>query len=75
MKVSELFPYTFKAMKQRRTDSRPMWQQRQSANSDFCLAMVAQGYMSEEQMRLAEISPEGFDSYDDVAVWRGGDME
>lgn len=31
--------------------------------------------MSEEQMRLAEISPEAFDSYDDVAVWRGGDIE
>ena len=53
MKVSELFPYTFKAMKQRRTDSRPMWQQRQSADSDFCRAMVAKGYMSEEQMREA----------------------
>ena len=51
MKVSELFPYTFKAMKQRRTDSRPMWQQRQSANSDFCLAMVTQGYLTEGQMR------------------------
>ena len=30
-----------------------MWQQRQYANSDFCRAMVAQGYMTEEQMREA----------------------
>ena len=27
-----------------------MWQQRQSSDSDFCKAVVANGYMTEEQM-------------------------
>ena len=30
-----------------------MWQQRQSADSDFCRAVVMQGYMTEEQMQEA----------------------
>lgn len=58
MKFSELFPYTFKALRHelghdRPSDSRPMWQQRQSADSDFCRALVANGYLSEAQMQHA----------------------
>ena len=58
MKFSELFPYTFKALRHelghdRPCDSRPMWQQRQSADSDFCRALVANGYLSEAQMQHA----------------------
>ena len=58
MKFSELFPYTFKALRHelghdRPRDSRPMWQQRQSADSDFCRALVANGYLSEAQMQHA----------------------
>ena len=58
MKLRELFPYTFKALRHelghdRPRDSRPMWQQRQSADSDFCRALVANGYMTEAQMQHA----------------------
>ena len=31
----------------------PMWQQRQSADSDFCRAVVSNGYMTREQMQEA----------------------
>jgi hypothetical protein len=30
-----------------------MWQQRQSADSDFCRAVVSNGYMTREQMQEA----------------------
>ena len=58
MKLRELFPYTFKALRHelghdRPRDSRPMWQQRQSADSDFCRALVANGYLTEAQMQHA----------------------
>ena len=60
MKFSELFPHTFKALRHelghdRPSDSRPMWQQRQSADSDFCRALVANGYLSEVQMQHAAL--------------------
>ena len=58
MKFSELFPYTFKALRHelghdRPRDSRPMWQQRLSADSGFCRAVVANGYLTETQVQRA----------------------
>ena len=58
MKLSELNPYTFKALRHRLghdrpKDPRPMWQVRLSADSDFCRAMVGCGYLSREQMQRA----------------------
>ena len=57
MKFSELFPYTFKALRHeldhdRPRDSRPVWQQRLSADSGFCRAVVANGYLTETQVHL-----------------------
>lgn len=58
MKLNELFPHTFKALRHelghdRPRDPRPMWQQRLSAKSDFCRAVVANGYLTKEQMQRA----------------------
>ena len=58
MKIDEVFCNTFKALRHelghdRPRDSRPMWQQRQSADSDFCRALVAKGYLTEAQMQHA----------------------
>jgi len=58
MKLSELNPYTFRAMHHRlghdrQRDPRPMWQMRLSADSDFCHAMVDCGYLTREQMLRA----------------------
>ena len=57
--MEELFSHTFKALRHelghdRPCDSRPMWQQRQSADSDFCRALVSNGYMTEAQMQEAD---------------------
>ena len=58
MKLSELNPYTFHALRHRLghdrpRDRRPMWQVRLSADSDFCRAMVGCGYLTQEQMQRA----------------------
>ena len=58
MKLSELNPYSFKALRHRLghdrpRDLRPMWQVRLSADSDFCRAMVGCGYLTREQMLQA----------------------
>ena len=58
MKISECFPYTFKALRHelghdRPKDQRPMWQRRLSTESAFCQALVACGYLTEAQMRRA----------------------
>ena len=58
MKIDEVFCYTFKALRHelghdRPKDMRPMWLVRQSADSDFCRAMVGCGYLTREQMRRA----------------------
>ena len=58
MKLNELFPHTFKALRHelghdRPRDPRSMWQQRLSADSDFCRAVVANGYLTKEQMLWA----------------------
>ena len=55
--MSELFPYTFKAISKRldeqRAAGRRLWQQRLGTASEFCRALVACGYLSEEQMQRA----------------------
>ena len=58
MKIDEVFCNTFKALRHklghdRLRDSRPMWQRRLSTASAFCQAVVACGYLSEEQMQHA----------------------
>ena len=58
MTMSEIFCNTFKALRHelghdRLRDTRPMWQRRLSADSDFCRAMVGCGYLTREQMLRA----------------------
>ena len=58
MKIDEVFCNTFKALRHelghdRPRNPRPMWQRRLSTASEFCRALVACGYMTEEQMRRA----------------------
>ena len=58
MKIDEVFCNTFKALRHelghdRPRDMRPMWQRRLSTASAFCRALVACGYLSEEQMQRA----------------------
>ena len=58
MKIHDVLTPSFKQLRHqlghdRPRDSRPMWQQRLSADSDFCRAAVAMGYLSEEQMQRA----------------------
>jgi len=58
MKLNELNPYTFKALRQRlghdrQRDPRPMWQARLSDDSDFCRAMVGCGCLTRKQMQRA----------------------
>ena len=58
MKIDEVFCNTFKALAHelghdRPRDMRPMWQRRLSTASAFCRAVVACGYMTEEQMQRA----------------------
>ena len=60
MKISELNPYTFRALRHRLghnrpRDPRPMWQQRLSDDSDFCRAMVLCDYLTKEQMQKAAL--------------------
>ena len=56
--MSELLQHTFKAMghelgHDRPRDTRPLWQRRLSAQSQFCQALVGCGYMTVEQMQRA----------------------
>ena len=58
MKIDEVFCNTLKALRHelghdRPRDTRPMWQRRLSTESAFCRAVVACGYLSEEQMQRA----------------------
>ena len=58
MKMNAIFCNSFKALRQelghdRPKDTRPMWERRLSTASAFCRAVVACGYMAEEQMRRA----------------------
>ena len=55
--MDEVFSHTFKAMRQRlderRAEGRRLWQQRLGTASEFCRAVVSNGYLSEEQMQRA----------------------
>ena len=58
VKINEIIRHTFKALRHelghdRPRDTRPMWLQRLSADSDFCRAVVANGYLTEAQMQHA----------------------
>ena len=55
--MDEVFSHTFKAMRkrldERRAEGRRLWQQRLGTASEFCRALVSNGYLSEEQMQRA----------------------
>ena len=58
MKMEEVFSHTFKALHHAlghdvTSSQQPVWQQRLSADSDFCRACVANGYLTEAQMQQA----------------------
>ncbi|MBR4899093.1 MAG: hypothetical protein IKZ48_09935 [Prevotella sp.] len=60
MKIDEVFCNTFKALRHelghdRPRDMHPMWQRRLSYKSPFCKALVANGYLTEEQMQRAAL--------------------
>ena len=55
--MEEVFKHTFKAMSKRldeqRAEGRRLWQQRLGMASEFCRAVVAGGYLTQEQMQRA----------------------
>jgi len=55
--MDEVFSHTFKAISkrldERRAEGRRLWQQRLGTASEFCRAVVSNGYLSEEQMQRA----------------------
>ena len=55
--MDEVFSHTFKAISkrldERRDEGRRLWQQRLGTASEFCRAVVSNGYLSEEQMQRA----------------------
>ena len=57
MTMEEVFSHTFKAISKRldeqRAEGRRLWQQRLGTASEFCRAVVSNGYLSEEQMQRA----------------------
>ena len=58
MKIDEVFCHTFKALAHelghdRPRNTRPMWQRRLSTASEFCRAVVSNGYLTEAQMQHA----------------------
>ena len=57
MTMEEVFSHTFKAISkrldERRAEGRRLWQQRLGTASEFCRAVVSNGYLSEEQMQRA----------------------
>lgn len=53
MKLNDILSPSINSIREHRRLEAPMWQQRQSCNSDFCRAVVANGYMTEEQMQQA----------------------
>ena len=58
MKIQDVLTPSFRLLRHqlghdRPKDRRPMWQQRLSADSDFCRAVVSNGYLSEQQMQRA----------------------
>ena len=53
MKLNEILSPSIRQVLKPRKQEPPMWLQRQSANSDFCRALVSNGYMTEAQMQEA----------------------
>ena len=57
MTMEEVFKHTFKAMRKRldeqRAEGRRLWQQRLGTASEFCRAVVSNGFLCEEQMQRA----------------------
>ena len=57
MTMDEVFSHSFKAMRkgleERRAEGRRLWQLRLGTASEFCRAVVSNGYLSEEQMQRA----------------------
>jgi len=53
MKLNEILSPSIRQAQKTREQEPLIWQQRLSADSDFCRAVVANGYMSEEQMQEA----------------------
>ena len=57
MKMEELFKHTFKSLRQQieaqRAEGCRWWQQRMGTASDFCRAMVANGYLTDSQVQQA----------------------
>ena len=53
MKINEILSPSIRQVLKPRRQEHPMWQQRQSADSDFCRAVVSNGYMTREQMQQA----------------------
>lgn len=57
MTMEEVFSHTFKAISkrqdERRAEGRRLWQQRLGTASEFCRAVVSNGYLTEEQMQRA----------------------
>ncbi len=57
MTMDEVFSHTFKAISkrldERRAEGRRLWQQRLGTASEFCRAVVSNGYLSETQMQRA----------------------
>ena len=55
--MDEVFSHTFvamrKQMEERKAAGRRLWQQRMGTASEFCRAVVSNGYLSEEQMQRA----------------------
>ena len=53
MKINEILSPSIRQVLKPRKQQTPLWQQRQSCDSDFCRAAVANGYMTSEQMQEA----------------------
>ena len=57
MTMEEVFSHTFKAISkrldERRAEGRRLWQQRLGTASEFCRAVVSNGYLTEKQMQRA----------------------
>ena len=57
MTREEVFSHTFKAMRkqiaEQQAEGRRLWQQRLGTASEFCRAVVSNGYLTEEQMQRA----------------------
>ena len=76
MKMNDLFPHTFKAMRHelghdKPKDQRPLWQRRFSTASVFCNSLVTCGYLTEEQMqRAAQLYRLGMSRDGGVIFWQ-----